>query len=759
MSTCSTVMGQGTVETSLVTSSYTTESTSIAPGSTSTTTQTVLQTSCASATAAGEVPVCSTATSFSTGTLVLPGSTTVVTRTLPTVLTYVSTAPGATRTVCEALPTSSSSSSTSPSPAAPSTSSVRSSVVPSTTVVAAGPSSSTLVITTTLTSLPAESSARASSAAEEAVSTPTSSDSSSSTPTSAPQQFTTSFRTVIVTSIDSSGLTHTYESAVPTVLNSRNSGSGSSNVGAIAGGTVGGVAALVLAVVVLFLMRKKGFFRKGDEEIEDDIWAPKPHSNFVGPVVPGGAGGGGGGGSAEGGSGGGEDKLDALSEKDRAIDAATLERHRSWNWQHQQQLSYHGQGAGGAGGYAPQEVMMMEDDEPGSPYGGMVPLPPRTPSPGPNGALGGYDYAPNGVPSPAEVVGASAVAYGAGGAGPRRSMSNRVSAYSGSSEGHGGYGGSNGYSPQSALNQPLPPMPDHRLSLQYGYFQNFAAPPSSAHAAEYFREELAGGGMYRPHSPQEFQRPRSASPPLLPAQPNDYPPYQQQQQQHLTRQPSIPGLAIPSHLRSESYGSRPTLEAIQHGRTRESSSTSTSTAGPSRGRTNESLSSSSSPQSHTQSLPSTSRPSSSRYPTPPSTAAPTPPVTPSAFDTLSGKSCPTPTPPLPVMPYIERLRATEASYGSSPYGLAAPKRPPMDRAASSDSFIAIPQFLGARIANMDAEQASLSATTDVTDATRSESSLARGAGAEESVDSLGLTKGEAAEVVEREVVVGPQEAR
>ncbi|GAA5820115.1 hypothetical protein JCM11251_005486 [Rhodosporidiobolus azoricus] len=758
---CATVTRDGAVVTSYSTSSLIATSISIDAGSTVATSSPVLVTSCAEGDTAG----CATSTSYSTGATVLPGSTRTITRTVPTVVAVVTTAPGAVETVCEAPTSTTTTSSPSSSTAAassaadnpPSSTTTTSAttedepapsstteVTTRTTIVSNGPSTSFVRSTTTIPVPSSSSSPSAVSDEDVAGASNIASTPPSSTLTEA--EFVTSYRTIFVTTIDSSGRTQVFESAVPTLLNAAHSGGGGgSNAGPIAGGVVGGVAALVLAAVVFWLMRKKGYFRRGDEEFEGDVWAPRPHSQFFAAGGAGGAGGGGSAGSGEGGgSDGGEDKLDALSEKEQAIDAATLERHRSW---YNSMGSRHGHAAsaGGSGEGAVDEPELLSMEEV---YGGMVQQAPyRAPS-----------------PSAGVVLGAGLAAGGP----PRRSTSNRISVYSGSSHSHDGHAaGGVGYSPQTFVAPPLPPVPDHRLSLQHAYFQNFSGPASAGD------QEL---GPIRTASPPALsagvlpylhQRPRSVSPP--PMATHDYP--------HLHRHPSVPSLsaatAIPPHLRSNSTGSnshlhRPAFEAIQSGgqHMRELSSTSSSSyygssahghasgppartpstgaraapAPPQRMQTTDSFSSAA-PSSYA-SRSNTSGASSSRQITPPSSAAPTAPSTPldGKIDLPSLTAVP-PVPALPVMPSIERLRADEPS---SIY----PKRPGFDRAASSESFIYVPsQWLGARVVNADA--GSVAETLD--SSLRREEEEERLAG--ESVDSLGLVKGERGQVEEREVVV------
>ncbi|GAA6001295.1 hypothetical protein JCM10207_006595 [Rhodosporidiobolus poonsookiae] len=575
-------------------------------------------------------------TSYSTTSTVVSqvGETATAVRTIPTVVPVLITQPGAVNTVC--VPTSSSA-------AEPS----------STSTPAARPSSTTTVVTTTVTSMPTSQET----AFIRSTTTIPSEESRSSSSSTTDLPLVTSYRTVIVTSIDSAGRTSTWAEAVPTTLNAADASSKSTlNAGAIAGGVVGGIAALALLAALFWFGRKKGLFRRNADEIDEDTWAPRPHGEFYGGAS----------GARAVGTGSGEDKLDALSEKDQVVDAATLERHRSWY------NSLHGHGA---------------DPELDGAYDGMAPQ--RVPSPGPNGI--GYGY--EGGEATSSEGAAAGVAL------PRRTLSNRVSAYSGSSHSHDGHG-SYGYSPQSYTAN-LPPVPDHRLS--YGYFQNFGGPH------EGYQEQLGHGAPYGPHSPPNFPRPRSASPPPLSSSPS------------VSRQPSIPGLAIPAHLRAESHGSRPSLGALQGGHARESSS---SSSGALRGQTSDSFSSASSPHSITSPLHSRPGTSGSGL-TPPSTAPPSGPSTPAAEKA----------PPLPALPSIERLKAAEGSPS-----LLYPKRPDMSRAASSDSFLVPSQFLGARVVNADDQR-----SVHDTDAERETFG-----GPDDSVDSLGLVKGE---VLEQEVVV------
>ncbi|GAA5989865.1 hypothetical protein JCM11641_001956 [Rhodosporidiobolus odoratus] len=652
MASCSTVSGPATVITSYVTSTYTAEVVSTAPGSTSTYTSTALVTSCATAPGIDVSTVCETSTSTSIGQTVLPGSTFTASRAAPTVIPVYSTQQGAVTTVCQ---TTSSSTSAPASTTAPS---------PITTTQQVESPSSTSFATTTLTSVPVDTTALVRTSYVRSTTTLPSEPAATSVetlPTTSQPRLTTSYRIVTVTSVDSAGHTALVESSLPTVLNTPASGSSSSNTGAIAGGVVGGVVALALAALLFFFLCKKGIFRRNEEELEENVWAPRPHSEFYGGAA---------------GKGGGDvdnEKDDALSENEQAVDAATLERHKSWY------NSMHGHG----------------DQVTEEPYGGMI-TPQRVPSPGPNGFgdMGQHN------PGAAEAIGAAAMKAHS----PRRSTSNRISAYSGSSHSHDGHVGI-AYS----RNQPLPPVPDHRFSLHQAYFQNFA-PPVNSH-----EEERGATEAYHSDPAAAFQRTRSTSPPLPP---NLYAYSQPVPARTISRQPSLQGLAIPSHARAESHGSRPTLEAIQHGRSRETSSSSYLTyAGPLRGKTSDTMSSTSTPHSHSFSRSATSRSSL----TPPSTAFPSPaaPSSPQSDEKFAALPPLPRLPTLPAIPSIERLKTDE--------GLTVPhsKRPAFGRAASSESFLAPMQWLGARIANAD-------------EASTSDTDGERGA----SVDSLGLMKGD-----------------
>lgn len=156
----------------------------------------------------------------------------------------------------------------------------------------------------------------------------------------------TSYLTLVFTTTDNAGHASTFASSVPTLLNVPKNNSASTNKGAIAGGVVGGIAALVLAFVAFLLMKKRGLFRKGEDEIEEDAWAPPAHGEYYGTLSGRNRTATGGtlvGGAGTGGGGGGSDD-EKVGDNDREVDAATLERHQSWYV------------AGGAGGRAMEEI-------------------------------------------------------------------------------------------------------------------------------------------------------------------------------------------------------------------------------------------------------------------------------------------------------------------------------------------------------------------------------------------------------------------
>ncbi|GJN90582.1 hypothetical protein Rhopal_003594-T1 [Rhodotorula paludigena] len=451
----------------------------------------------------------------------------------------------------------------------------------------------------------------------------------STEPSEAEIRRSTSYITSYLTIVDSSGRTITSASAIPTMLNVAGSGGSGSNAGAIAGGTVGGVAALALAVFLVWLMRKKGFFRGNDDEIEEDVWEPRAHGQFYGGTGSRRSGGGGGGAAAV--AGGRISPDEKASDEDRMVDAATLERHRSWY----NSLRGHG------------------DDHEDAYDGEMVQ---RAPSPGPNSAYG-----------------AAAFSAGPGSSGShalQRSLSKRVSVYSQSSHSH------ETHAPR-APPIPLPPVPipDHRLSQlsQYGYYQPFAPLPyGDAPVARY-------GSPPPGANPQPmFEHARSTSPPPVPLAPLPA-------HSPVSRQRSLPGLAIPAHVRAESYGPRPSLEVLQTGQRGPTSGS--PSAAPSRARTNESFNTATTTP-HSLSMPALSPSDSvSTLATPP-LATPSPAAAPPCF--LRGAPLPhqdtSEKPLLPVVPSLERLKAPRPAFG---------------RTDSADSVLHPSQWLGARIANAD----------------------------------------------------------
>lgn len=411
-------------------------------------------------------------------------------------------------------------------------------------------------------------------------------------------------------------------------------------------------------------MRKRGYFRRGDEQIEDDAWDPAGHGDYF-------AGGGRAGsrrsaaGLAGVGAGGGrsspgtssDEKHDPLSEKDREIDAATLERHKSW---YHRSIASHG------------DDLDLEEA-----YGGELAQP----------AAFGY------LPTTNEGADGRASAYVPPAAPPRRSMSTAMSVASRSSHSHDSFPSRHpSLDADRRMSQVLPPM-------QYSSFQSFSPPPQS------YVDEPATYASRSPPLPQApipaIARPRSASPPIV--QHSPYP--------TVSRQRSLPGLQghLPVHLRSASLGGRPTLGAIQAGRPATHSRTVTS----------DSMTTVSTPQSHYM-PPLTSSASES-------TLVSTLPPTPST-SLAHDKSALLPTPPLPVLPTIERLKVDH------------PKRPSIDRNASSDSIFHPSQWLGARVVNADDRSTTTGADHDTDTETIASNVLAR-----ESSDSLAA----AAEMISR----------
>ncbi|GAA6016714.1 hypothetical protein JCM11491_000216 [Sporobolomyces phaffii] len=614
MSSCSTIPASTSVYTSYVTSTVTSQQVSTLPGATSTVSSPVLVTNCPAAptdaTSGASAPACSTSTTYSVFTTTVPGSTTTVYSTGQTIVPVYSTSFGPASTVCAAVETTVPSSAPSQTTtAAPTSQPTSATTVASQPVVVVGASSSTRILTTTSTFIPIQS-ASATVASDSAVSP------AAGVVTATRSQemvLSTSYLTLVFTTTDNSGHASTFASAVPTLLNVPKRNVASTNKGAIAGGVVGGIAALLLAVLAFLLMKKRGLFRKGDDEIEEDAWAPPAHGEYYGTAS--------GrnrtttGGTLVGGGGGGGLDDEKLGASDRQVDAATLERHQSWYV------------TGGAGVRAMEEIYHEFASRSSSPHG---------------------------FPGAAEPIGTAAMGYpgvsrsrsdgGIGPYQPTRSTSNRLSVYSGNG------GSSHGHSQEYAspsYPQHLPSIPDPRLS-GFAYYPNY---PTPSHA-----------DGYRPASPPE-QRPRSASPTASP----QYDSPAQSRANTLSHRISSNGLALPAHLRNESHGSRPTLEAIQ-GAGRDPSSSTSSSSSPSRGDTTESV-----PTTSTHLLQ-----HSNSYGS----------ATTNAYS----------------LPQLDRLKL---------------QRPAFERAASTESFVAPVQWLGARVANGDsASESGLESREDLTEKLR-----------------------------------------
>lgn len=511
----------------------------------------------------------------------------------------ISTSYGQVSTVCAATPTTSTPSTpTSRTSTATPTSSVI--VITSESVEAVGPSSSTRFLTTTSTFIPGQSST------ETTAGVAVSPNAGAVTSTRSQEMvLSTSYLTLYFTTTDNSGHAKTFASSVPTLLNVPKSNSASHNKGAIAGGAVGGVVALILVVLAFMLMKKRGLFRKRDDEIEEDAWAPPAHGEFYGTMTGRNRTATGGTLVGTGGGGGVIDDEKFGGDNDREVDAATLERHQSWY------------GAGGAGGRAMAEI--YHENPQFSPM-----------SSGPQGYTTGS----------AEAVGAVAMGYhgvsrsrsdgGFGTGQPTRSTSNRLSVYSAN-----GGGSSHGHSQEyttPSYPQNLPPIPDHRLS-GFAYYPNIYPTAQSAEG-------------HRPASPPQQQRPRSTSPTSNMA----YDVASHSRSNTLSHRLSSNGLALPTHLRTESYGPRPSLEAIQGGGGGDPSTSTSSSSSPSRGDTSESVPTTSTHLLHHSN--SYGSASTSNY----------------------------------TIPQLDRLKL---------------QRPAFDRAASTESFVAPTQWLGATIANAD----------------------------------------------------------
>ncbi|BGO91601.1 hypothetical protein NBRC10512_008048 [Rhodotorula toruloides] len=691
-SSCAVVTGPPTVTSLVSTTTVLATQVSTAPDSTLTTSTAVVTSNCLLPTVLGQLALCQTTTSFAPLETVVPGSVLQVTSTGQSLVTVVQTLPGATSTVCEAVQTTPPPSSSSPSSTTTTTTPRRTTTTPPPVLVpspsattSSVPSSSSAVAPSTPTS-DSTSSPDPSSSSPSPIDVISPSSSDTPTPTTPPSTATeivdgprrsTSYITSYVTVVDSSGQTLTSASTIPTLLNIPGSNTSRASPGAIAGGTVGGIAALALAAFFLWMMRKRGYFRRGDEQIEEDAWDPAGHGDYF-------AGGGRGGsrrsaaGMAGVGAGGGrsspgnssDEKHDPLSEKDREIDAATLERHKSW---YHRSIASHG------------DDLDLEEA-----YGGEMTQP----------AAFGY------LPTTNESVGRRASTYVAPSAAPpRRSMSTAMSVASRSSHSHESYPSRHpSLDADRRMSHPTrrPSLDgDRRVSLalpmQYPSFQSFVPPP------EGYIDEPASYASRSPPLPQApvpaIARPKSASPPIV--QHSPYP--------TVSRQSSLPGLQghLPIHMRSASLGGRPTLSAIQAGRPSTHSRTVTS----------DSMSTVSTPQSHYMPALTSSASESTLVSTIPST-----PSTSLAHDKSSFLA----TPPLPVLPNIERLKVEH------------PKRPSMDRNVSSDSIFHPSQWLGARVVNADDSRSTT--TTADTDTETIASNVLAG----ESSDSLA-----AAEMISR----------
>ncbi|KPV74636.1 uncharacterized protein RHOBADRAFT_53601 [Rhodotorula graminis WP1] len=660
---CETVPGSAVLNTVVSTSTVFATAVSTGPASTLTTSTPVVTSSCLLPTILGDLALCQTSTTFAPVQTVVPGAVTTITSSSESLVTIIQTSQAPDRTTCSVLPSSTAPSSSRATPTSTSSpSSTPSSSSSTFEPAAAAASTSVTFATTTVTAGPTSTAAAAAPAdASSAEDSSPASNPSEGTSTSAvsaieavessvngPRRIT-SYVTSFVTVVDASGRTRTSAETVPTLLNMPASSSSSSNVGAIAGGTVGGLAALILVGVVLFLMRKKrGCFGKGDEEIEDDVWNPAPHSGYYG------GGGSGAGAVAAGAAAGGLSSLadEKVVEEARRVDAATLERHQSWY------KSLHGHGS---------EL----DDHHEDAYGGVMVE--RSASPVVDD-LG--NYAPQALAYASRHPSRSSH-------GPQRSLSNRLSAHSHSLHSHEG--------PMVPVSMSPVSTPDHRLSQlsQYGHHVALA-PPVPAFPAGYAEHAARLSPPPHSHSPP-YERMRSTSKTALQFDPSAYIP--SPAHRVLARQRSLPGVAIPAHVRSASYAgphsARPSLGALQlqYGASGSGSSSGASSASPSRGRTDDSLSSGSdslSAKGRTQSysMPVLGYAPSGAASPADAAASPTKPRAVVADDKDLA--------PKVALPTLERL-----------------KRPAMGRADSTESLLVPSQFLGARIVNADQDAASL----------------------------------------------------
>ncbi|GAA5821410.1 hypothetical protein JCM3770_003510 [Rhodotorula araucariae] len=609
-SSCEVVPGSSGVFTVVSTSTVYGTALSTAPASTVTTSTPVVTSNCALPTAVGELALCETTTSFVAVQTVLPVRTSA-----PHLYVASTSVTYATTTITS---------------------------TPST------PSPSVDSLVRSISSLPFES-----------PSTNPLSVADDTPPTNVRR--TTSYVTSWVTVVDNAGRTVSSATAVPTLLNEPNTSSSSSHTGAIAGGTVGGVAALALAGFIFWLMRKRGYFRKGDEEIEEDVWNPAAHAGYFGGNLARRNGGGGGGGAAAaaaatglsaGGRSSPDEKGDGVSDEDRLVDAATLERHQSWY------NSLRGRGG---------------ELDPEAAYGGEMAE--RVPSP-PVSELGAFSPLPLAPASPRSTASH----------GPQRSMSlsNRLSVHSHSSYSHEGH--------VYPAGLPHVAIPDHRLSQlsQYAHWHSYAPPPMSPLPAGYPDDPTRYASRSPPPhslSHASLEHARSTSPPIFPLAPTGYMGSSSPPNPTLARQRSLPGLSIPAHLRSASYGpQRPQIDALQHARARSSGDA------PVRARTVNSLSSGSrlasgsplqTPSSaHSSHAPSLSMPALTHADSDATLA--TTPSSISHSNSLKMAMVTAPAAPVPVHATLERL-----------------KRPPLGRADSAESFLAPSQWLGARVVNAD----------------------------------------------------------
>lgn len=254
----------------------------------------------------------------------------------------------------------------------------------------------------------------------------------------------------------------------------------------------------------------------------------------------------------------------------------------------------------------------------------------------------------------AEAIGAAAMGYhgvsrsrsdGGFGGQPTRSTSNRLSVYSANGGGGGSsHGHSQEYASPSSYPQNLPPIPDHRLS-GFAYYPNIYP--------------TAQSDGHRPASPPQQLRPRSTSPTSHYDVSTPH-----SRSNTLSHRLSSNGLALPVHLRTESYGPRPSLEAIQGGGGNDPSTSTSSSSSPSRGDTSESVPTTSTHLLH----------HSNSY----------------GSATTSNYT----------IPQLDRLKL---------------QRPAFDRAASTESFVAPTQWLGATIANADsASESGMESKEDLT---------------------------------------------